>query len=110
VQVEWSRARARKVRWEEEVLTLREEMRRVLRYLGWQSQWWRDHVKARDEDIPELAAGIQAYALKQADLHDRLAGFYQRKWNTSASAAARRIVALEDAAVAEEADLGEFFQ
>ncbi|KAJ7809215.1 hypothetical protein B0H13DRAFT_1668313 [Mycena leptocephala] len=40
VQVEWSRARARKVRWEEEVLTLREEMQRVLRYLEWQSQWW----------------------------------------------------------------------
>ncbi|KAJ7870131.1 hypothetical protein B0H13DRAFT_1634924 [Mycena leptocephala] len=110
VQVEWSRARARKVRWEEEVLTLREEMRRVLRYLGWQSQWWRDHVHAREEDAPELSAGISAYALKQADLHDRLAVFYQGKWNTSASAAARRIVALEDAAVAEDADLGEFFQ
>jgi hypothetical protein len=54
--------------------------------------------------VPELAAGISAYALKQANLHDRLAACYQGKWNTLASAA------LEDAAIAEEADLGEFFQ
>ncbi|KAJ7456295.1 hypothetical protein B0H11DRAFT_2244215 [Mycena galericulata] len=41
VRVEWARARARKVRWEEEVLMLREEMQRVLRMLRWLGGWWR---------------------------------------------------------------------
>ncbi|KAJ7846654.1 hypothetical protein B0H13DRAFT_2238871 [Mycena leptocephala] len=41
VRVEWSRAQARKIRWEEEVMLLREEMRRVLRYLEWQVRWWK---------------------------------------------------------------------
>ncbi|KAJ7916471.1 hypothetical protein B0H13DRAFT_2231608 [Mycena leptocephala] len=47
LRVEWSRAKARKQRWEEEVLILREEMRRVLRYLEWQSGWWLARVSAQ---------------------------------------------------------------
>ncbi|KAJ7177592.1 hypothetical protein C8R46DRAFT_1212338 [Mycena filopes] len=110
VRVEWSRAHARKTRWEEEVMLLREEMRRVMRYLRWQSTWWREHVGARVDDIaPEVAAGMRAYALQQADLHDRLAAFFQRKWNMPALAAARRLVDLETAAEDEDADLAAFF-
>ncbi|KAJ7828475.1 hypothetical protein B0H14DRAFT_3466313 [Mycena olivaceomarginata] len=35
--------------WCEEVMLLREEMRRVLRYLEWQARWWRDRVAPRDD-------------------------------------------------------------
>ncbi|KAJ7169372.1 hypothetical protein C8R43DRAFT_821317, partial [Mycena crocata] len=81
VRVEWSRARARKIRWQEEVMMLREEMRRVLRYLGWQSGWWREREAWRTEDVsPELAAGLRAYALKQAAWHDRLGVHFHDKW------------------------------
>ncbi|KAJ7015908.1 hypothetical protein C8F04DRAFT_1284057 [Mycena alexandri] len=110
VRVEWARVHARKKRWEEEVMTLREEMRRVLRYLAWQSEWWHDHMAVRaDVDCLEIAAGLRAYALKQADLHDRLAAFFERKWKMPAAEAARRLVALEAAALEEDADLAEFF-
>ncbi|KAJ7750851.1 hypothetical protein B0H16DRAFT_1724368 [Mycena metata] len=54
---------------------------------------------ARREDnlSPDIAAGIRAYALQQADLHERLAQFF------------KRLVALEAAAEDEEADLASFF-
>ncbi|KAJ7741395.1 hypothetical protein B0H16DRAFT_1464573 [Mycena metata] len=111
VRVEWARARARKTRWEEEVMLLREEMRRVLRYLGWQANWWREHVSARTDNLsPDVAAGIRAYALQQADLHEHLAVFFKTKWNMPALPAAQRMIALEVAAEDEEADLTMFFQ
>ncbi|KAJ7480228.1 hypothetical protein B0H11DRAFT_1724998 [Mycena galericulata] len=109
IRVEWTRARARKIRWEEEVLTLREEMRRVLRYLGWQSAWWRERVAWRSGVSREVGAGIRAYALKQADLHDRLAVFFETKWKMPALAAAQHLVALVTAAEVEGADLDQFF-
>ncbi|KAJ7780810.1 hypothetical protein DFH07DRAFT_950031 [Mycena maculata] len=109
VRVEWTRALARKMRWEEEVKTLREEMCRVLRYLGWQSQWWRDHVDERSDVSQEVAAGIRAYALKQADLHDRLAAFFEKKWRVSILDAARHLVAVENMAEVEVPDLAHFF-
>ncbi|KAJ7735174.1 hypothetical protein B0H16DRAFT_1731438 [Mycena metata] len=110
VRVEWARARARKIRWEEEVMTLREEMRRVLRYLEWQADWWREHTAVRvDTESVEIAAGLRGYALKQADLHHRLGVFFEHKWNMPAADAARRLVALEAAGLDEDADLEEFF-
>ncbi|KAJ7903966.1 hypothetical protein B0H13DRAFT_1620975 [Mycena leptocephala] len=109
VRVEWARAYARKKRWEEEVMLLREEMRRVLRYLAWQSGWWRQRIELREDASPEVAAGIRAYALKQAHSHDRLGAFFERKWKLPANTAARQLVELEQAAQAEDADLEHFF-
>ncbi|KAJ7138908.1 hypothetical protein C8R46DRAFT_1234147 [Mycena filopes] len=103
IRVEWSRARARKVRWTEEVLLLREEMRRVLRYLGWQVAWWRARVALRTDWSAEVAAGARAYALKQAAWHERLAGHFRTKWDITALAAAQRLVAVEGA------ELDDFF-
>ncbi|KAJ7472821.1 hypothetical protein FB451DRAFT_1036375, partial [Mycena latifolia] len=113
VRVEWARARARKIRWEEEVMTLREEMRRVLRYLEWQAAWWKDHVAKRsDMSSLELIAGVRAYALKQAYLHERLAAYFERKWKMPVMAAGQRLIMLE-MAVSEDEEralgLEEFF-
>ncbi|KAJ7772559.1 hypothetical protein DFH07DRAFT_953027 [Mycena maculata] len=99
------RARAWKLWWQEEVLTLWEEMGRVLQYLAWQSEWWRARVALRPDEPLEIVAGIRAYALKQADLHDRLAAYFQRKWATPAVMAARQLVAFEVAVKDESADL-----
>ncbi|KAJ7097104.1 hypothetical protein B0H15DRAFT_945777 [Mycena belliarum] len=109
VRVEWARARARKVRWEEEVMTLREEMRRVLRYLAWQSAWWRSHAGLRADLSPEIGAGVRAYALKQAHWHDKLAAFFEKKWQMPALAAAQHLVAEQQAADLEGAELDQFF-
>ncbi|KAJ6544608.1 hypothetical protein DFH09DRAFT_928307 [Mycena vulgaris] len=104
IRVEWSRALARKVRWTEEVMLLREEMRRVLRYLGWQAGWWREREALRSEASRAVAAGVRAYALKQASWHERLAGFFRLKWNVTAQTAAQQLVT-----AGENLDLDEFF-
>lgn len=92
-------------------MLLREEMKRVLRYLTWQTRWWLEHVDARaDNPSPEVAAGIRAYALQQADMHQRLASFFRQKWNMPVLEAAQRLVALDAATAAnDEADLADFF-
>ncbi|KAJ7893749.1 hypothetical protein B0H13DRAFT_1625094 [Mycena leptocephala] len=95
IRVEWSRALGRKLRWSEEVMLLREEMRRVLRYLLWQARWWRERVALRDGLSAETAAGARAYALKQADWHQRLGEFFRQKWNVPAVTAAQHLLAEE---------------
>ena len=40
LQVEWAKSRAHAARASEEVLLLREKMRRVLKYLKWKGDWW----------------------------------------------------------------------
>ncbi|KAJ7701279.1 hypothetical protein B0H14DRAFT_3173668 [Mycena olivaceomarginata] len=83
IRVEWSRVLARKTRWCEEVMLLREEMRRVLRYLEW------------GDLTVAAAAGVRAYALKQAAWHDRLSEFFRTKWNVPAVTAAQHLLAQE---------------
>ncbi|KAJ7893230.1 hypothetical protein B0H13DRAFT_1625288 [Mycena leptocephala] len=60
VRVEWSKARARRDRWVEEVQLLHEEMKRVLRTIQGE---WAARAEARSDIDPELAAGLRAYAL-----------------------------------------------
>ncbi|KAK6971927.1 CxC2 domain-containing protein [Favolaschia claudopus] len=98
IRVEWCRAYARKTRWSEEVMLLREEMRRVLRYLAWQAAWWRERCEGR-EVTAELAGGIRAYAMKQAGWCDRIADFFREKWNVPAATVAQRLVAEEGIAL-----------
>ncbi|KAJ7126214.1 hypothetical protein C8R44DRAFT_618370 [Mycena epipterygia] len=105
VRVEWARARARKVRWVEEVMLLREEMRRVLRYLVWQTAWWEERSEARSEVSPEVASGLRAYALKQGRWHEEVGGFFRTKWNVPSQTAGQQLAAMEVAG----ADLELFF-
>ncbi|KAJ7884181.1 hypothetical protein B0H14DRAFT_2564560 [Mycena olivaceomarginata] len=95
IRVEWARAHARKTRWLEEVMLLREEMWRVLRYLDWQAAWWRERAELRMDWTRAVAAGACAYALKQADWHHRLAGYFRLKWDTPALTTAQEMVAVD---------------
>ncbi|KAK6980521.1 CxC2 domain-containing protein [Favolaschia claudopus] len=95
VRVEWCRALARKTRWCEEVLLLREEMRRVLRYLAWQAAWWREREIWREDVTVEVAAGLRAYARKQAEWSERLADFFRTKWDMPAVKVAQDLLAEE---------------
>ncbi|KAF9005817.1 hypothetical protein BDZ89DRAFT_1145029 [Hymenopellis radicata] len=66
VRIEWSKALARKARWGEEVETLKEEMRRVLRSVKSEEAEWRmrsdmENIHLRDEE----RGGRRAYAIKQ---------------------------------------------
>ncbi|KAJ7128209.1 hypothetical protein C8R43DRAFT_897228 [Mycena crocata] len=67
VRVEWSKVKARRDRWVEEVQLLLEEMKRVLRYLRWRSTWWESRRRLRTERVsPELRAGLDAHAAGHA--------------------------------------------
>ncbi|KAJ7116241.1 hypothetical protein C8R43DRAFT_1137919 [Mycena crocata] len=106
VRVEWSRAKARKKRWEEEVTLIREEMRRVLRYLEWQSGWWDERAEeaASHSKTPEMAGALRGYAVKQALLHRDLEAHFKRKWGQSMHTAALDVLSTEAGA-----ELNEFF-
>ncbi|KAK7042094.1 CxC2 domain-containing protein [Favolaschia claudopus] len=69
------------------------QMRRVLRYLSWQADWWRQRVGSREDLTLEVGAGVNAYALKQAGWHDRLAEYFRTKWNVPAVTVARHLLA-----------------
>ncbi|KAK7019477.1 CxC2 domain-containing protein [Favolaschia claudopus] len=89
VRVEWCMAKARRDRWVEEVSLLREEMRRVIRFLNWQALWWEERRTMTREVMPEIKEGVQAYAARQAVISRQIARQFKREWGTSVSAAVR---------------------
>lgn len=62
----YARAQARYLRWEEEVLFLREEMRRAPEFLLWKSKWWLAKAGGRDNVSEDLRSGLDGYAARQA--------------------------------------------
>ncbi|KAJ7142169.1 hypothetical protein C8R46DRAFT_1233204 [Mycena filopes] len=105
LRVEWARAKARKTRWDEEVQLLREEMRRVMRYLEWETGVWAGRAaESREGPLPVATrAGQEAYAKKQAALHRDLRAFFFTQLNVSLGDA---VVA----SVSDDADLSGFFE
>ncbi|KAJ7617990.1 hypothetical protein FB45DRAFT_756044 [Roridomyces roridus] len=92
VRVEWSKAKARRDRWVEEVQLLREEMRRTLRMLRFIQEQWGHSLALRVNAEPELAAGVRAYGLRQAALHQRIAQSFYAGWNRSHATAVKEVV------------------
>lgn len=81
VRREYLKARARKHRWNEEVELLKEEMRRVLRYLQWRADWWRAR-ETRWEDLDaEVSDGLRAYAARQAAGCIAIMVHFRMKWD-----------------------------
>ena len=64
--MEWSKSQARKMRWEEEVQIIQEEMRWTIIYYEWREQWWlkQDVRQATSDD--SIRHGLTAYSHKQA--------------------------------------------
>ncbi|KZP31898.1 hypothetical protein FIBSPDRAFT_944525 [Athelia psychrophila] len=82
LHIEWCRARARAMRWSEEVLLLREEMRRVQGFSQWQADWWTGQTRHLADLPPEDAEGIGAYAAKQASIRLQMASSFDHLWRT----------------------------
>ncbi|KAJ7075232.1 hypothetical protein C8R43DRAFT_841893, partial [Mycena crocata] len=80
VRVEWCKAKARKDRWVEEVNTLREEMKQVLRILCKIREVWTKRARGRTDVSPELASGLKAYAMRRVDVHRRVADAFHVGW------------------------------
>ncbi|KAF6754950.1 hypothetical protein DFP72DRAFT_755635, partial [Ephemerocybe angulata] len=68
-------------RWEEEVLLLQEEMRRVVVYLFWKADWWGGKGRqANKHASPDVRLGLSAYASKQASYCWQLAYSSLKVW------------------------------
>ncbi|KAF9471339.1 hypothetical protein BDN70DRAFT_909381 [Pholiota conissans] len=77
---EWARSRARAARGKEEVMLLKEEMRRVLAFLAWKADWWRQRGRIKDNIARDAAEGLRAFAQVQAALQDALAAHFRGLW------------------------------
>ena len=73
MRVEWAKARARMMRWKEELLIIQEEMRRVIVYHGWKAAWWQDRGVLRSLGDATVLSGLSGYAHKQASICTRMA-------------------------------------
>jgi hypothetical protein len=84
LQVEWAKSRARVGRCCEEVLLLKEEMRRIVAFLDWKAAWWMSRRNMRggvgDAVRKDLQEGLSAYAEGQADLQKSLRKHFCALW------------------------------
>ncbi|KAJ7020126.1 hypothetical protein C8F04DRAFT_1275478 [Mycena alexandri] len=80
IHIEWSKARARADRWREELILLEEEMRRSVEFCEWKAKWWEERMEVRVDVAPELAEGLNAFALEQIHRERQWAEVWSRKW------------------------------
>jgi|SRR6266849_4551788 len=81
MRVEWAKSKARADRWAEEVILLREEMRRVIQYFDWKANWWVSQAGCRTNVSVDIQQGLHAYALKQATMYRRMTKAAAARWH-----------------------------
>ena len=83
MRVEWAQCMARADRWEEEVVLLQEEMRRIVQYLEWRSRDWLSKAGTRSDSVsPTVHSGLSAYAKKQSAVYHNLAVRFCQRWHS----------------------------
>jgi hypothetical protein len=80
LQVEWSKSQARKMRWEEEVQIIQEEMRRTIVYYEWKQQWWIEQIPQPTTSKDTIQLGLSAYSQKQAHYCQCMAESFAMAW------------------------------
>lgn len=80
VRVEWTKLRARVLRWMEEKRLLPEEMRRILAWMRHQESLWMSRVNQRLDVDDALQEGLTAYAHKQAGIRRDMRGTFRQIW------------------------------
>ncbi|KAF8907161.1 hypothetical protein CPB85DRAFT_1223639 [Mucidula mucida] len=81
LKIEWCKARARKMRWEEEVELLLEEMRRVIVYRRWNAEIWRERGRQQRAGLnAKCQQGLSAFAAEQASIQDSVADDLESHW------------------------------
>jgi len=93
LRVEWSKCRARKQRWEEEVKLLDEEMRRVLVTLDHDALLWERRVL---EGSGPDSEGVTAYALRQAHIRKALRNQFSTLWEKPDAPTSKKLVSIKD--------------
>ena len=79
LRAEWAKSLARAERWEEEVVLIPIEMRRVIRGLSWKARDWRQRVVSPTSASLRVHAGYTSYAEKQAWQLEALARAWRRQ-------------------------------
>ncbi|KAF7967195.1 hypothetical protein HWV62_35598 [Athelia sp. TMB] len=95
LRIEWCKARARAFRWSEEVLLLVEEMRRVIAYHAWHTNWWNDLAYAKLDLSAPCEEGYAAYAYRQASIRRALGGDCNLLWRNVSAFVKGEIAATE---------------
>ncbi|TFK57870.1 hypothetical protein BDN72DRAFT_731654, partial [Pluteus cervinus] len=68
-------------RWQEEVILLKEEMRRVLMFLDSSASMWKARAEFQKEGVDEACQeGLRAYALEQRTLRTNLYSHFTELW------------------------------
>jgi hypothetical protein len=80
LHLEWTKARARRNRWDEEIQLLHEEMRRTIQFLQRQSQCWEERATQRVCERAEENEGLVAYAQRQAVVRWSMAHSFITWW------------------------------
>jgi len=80
LRVEWSKSQARKMRWEEEVHIIQEEMRRTIVYYEWKQKWWLKQNPQPTTSEDTIQHGILAYSQKQAHYCKCMAESFAMAW------------------------------
>jgi len=80
LRAEWAKSRARALRTSEEVLRLKEEMRRVIEFLKWKARWWKERQEQQGEIGKDFREGLQSYAQTQRSIQLALASEFQNLW------------------------------
>ncbi|TFK78846.1 hypothetical protein K466DRAFT_606615 [Polyporus arcularius HHB13444] len=77
LRVEWLKARARTMRWREEIKLLLEEMRRVLATHSFMESKWIARARTRQTGDSALQEGLVSYAQKQANIRRRMRAVFR---------------------------------
>ena len=82
MRIEWTKSRARMMRWQEEFAIIQEEMRRVIAWFEWKGTWWEQQAMRRENANlkPDVLSGISAYAYKQANITRSMAICCANEW------------------------------
>lgn len=60
---------------------LREEMRRVLKFLEWHTGWWTEHAAQKEDREKGFQEGFSAYAYRQASIRRRMKASFEELWH-----------------------------
>ena len=81
MQLEWLKAHARVLRWEEELKLIPEEIRRSIAFFEWKATQWERRSTQREGSIrAEVLEGLAGYAHRQARISRALATSGAKMW------------------------------
>ncbi|KAJ7119307.1 hypothetical protein C8R43DRAFT_1090958 [Mycena crocata] len=81
LRVEWCKAYSLSKRWHEDIVLVDEEMRRTIEYGAWSACEWEIRATARTVRMsPELAEGLQAYAMEHVERERETCMRLSGKW------------------------------